>query len=275
VITLAMCGALLASLAVDDSASAAAATCNGVRATIVGTAGSDYIVGTAGRDVIFAGGGNDVVLGKAGNDLICGGAGGDILNGLSGADVLYGGTALDECFGESNEHIHHYQCEIHRSELGNLVKPPPHSAANARPATTPTKAPDPPSRATGEVDSDRPACDSGVINLGRFFWKARYPAGGGWIAVQTAFVKWDQPGGGYSNAFVARDWQEYQVPVDGNWYYIDSGSFNTDGFPSNWGYNVWWWTGSSWVDGTTLTIPLYNNYFLGSAGFYTDGSCIT
>ncbi len=70
---------------------AAAATCAGVPATIVGTTGDDELTGTPGDDVIAALEGNDVIDGGAGNDLVCGDAGADRLTGGDGNDRLYGG----------------------------------------------------------------------------------------------------------------------------------------------------------------------------------------
>ncbi len=70
---------------------ATAPTCQGVRATIVGTIRADDIVGTERRDVIVARGGDDVIHGRGGNDLVCGG---------DGADKLYGGPGDDRLFGQ-------------------------------------------------------------------------------------------------------------------------------------------------------------------------------
>jgi Ca2+-binding RTX toxin-like protein len=74
------------------SAAAAATTCEGRLATIVGDNGRNVINGTAGNDVINAGGGNDVVNGRGGNDRICGGSGADNLHGGPGGDRLFGGA---------------------------------------------------------------------------------------------------------------------------------------------------------------------------------------
>jgi len=53
-------------------------TCNGIRATIVGTDGNDDIQGTFGSDVIAGLDGDDKISGGlGGEDLICGGAGND------------------------------------------------------------------------------------------------------------------------------------------------------------------------------------------------------
>ncbi len=64
--------------------------CNGLVATIVGTAGDDVLIGTNGPDVIVGLGGNDIIKGRRGNDVICGGDGDDVLRGGRGADTLLG-----------------------------------------------------------------------------------------------------------------------------------------------------------------------------------------
>ena len=70
---------------------AAAVTCHGERATIVGDSRSQVLNGTPGRDVIAGLGGNDTINGRGGNDLICGGRGADKLKGGGGNDRLFGG----------------------------------------------------------------------------------------------------------------------------------------------------------------------------------------
>ena len=65
---------------------AAAQTCNGLAATIVGTEDDDELRGTTGDDVIVGLGGNDRILGGDGNDTICGGDGDDDLYGEGGND---------------------------------------------------------------------------------------------------------------------------------------------------------------------------------------------
>lgn len=74
---------------------APAVTCQGIRATIVGTEAGDTLKGTAGRDVIAGLGGNDIIDGGGGNDLICGGAGPDTLRGGTGNDKLFGAAGND------------------------------------------------------------------------------------------------------------------------------------------------------------------------------------
>lgn len=69
---------------------AAAPTCQGLRATIVGTARANTITGTDRRDVIVAGAGNDRVNGGGGDDVICAGDGADVVLGGAGDDRLYG-----------------------------------------------------------------------------------------------------------------------------------------------------------------------------------------
>lgn len=83
---------LAAAFVVPFSPARAAAepTCQGERATIVGTAARDRLVGTPGPDVIVARGGDDLVLGRGGDDLICGGDGADALRGGAGDDRLHG-----------------------------------------------------------------------------------------------------------------------------------------------------------------------------------------
>ena len=81
---------LLAALLTPAAGATPPPTCDGVRATIVGTADDDRLVGTAGDDVIAALGGDDEVLGRGGDDLICGGDGVDELHGQRGDDRLHG-----------------------------------------------------------------------------------------------------------------------------------------------------------------------------------------
>lgn len=89
---------------VNDSATAStrvteAATCRGVPATIVGTAGADRLIGSGGADVIAGLGGGDTVLGEAGRDLICSGGGNDRVVGGPAADRVFGGAGADRLLG--------------------------------------------------------------------------------------------------------------------------------------------------------------------------------
>jgi len=85
---------LAAPLAVAPTAQAAAVTCGGLKATIVGNDRADSITGTPRRDVIAARGGNDTIRGLAGNDVVCGGDGADRILGGEGDDRLYGESDL-------------------------------------------------------------------------------------------------------------------------------------------------------------------------------------
>lgn len=75
------------------------ASCHGVKATIVGTPGSDTIGGTGGRDVIVALGGNDRIYSGAGRDLVCAGGGADLVSAGSAADRVFGGAGKDRLLG--------------------------------------------------------------------------------------------------------------------------------------------------------------------------------
>jgi Ca2+-binding RTX toxin-like protein len=72
---------------------AAATTCHGHTATIVGTSGRDTIEGTPADDVIVGLGLRDHIDGNGGNDIICGGRGGDVVLGGPGDDQLFGGLS--------------------------------------------------------------------------------------------------------------------------------------------------------------------------------------
>jgi Ca2+-binding RTX toxin-like protein len=73
--------------------------CQGLQATIIGTAGRDVLRGTPAADVIVALGGNDVVRGLGGNDRVCAGAGNDRVDGGAGADRLAGAAGKDLLLG--------------------------------------------------------------------------------------------------------------------------------------------------------------------------------
>jgi len=92
---------LVAGFLAAPTTAAAAITCDGEVATIVGTAGNDLINGTAGRDVIHARSGNDTINGKGGNDLICAGKGDDTVRGGSGNDTIFGQSGRDYVRGRS------------------------------------------------------------------------------------------------------------------------------------------------------------------------------
>ncbi|MGQ0630012.1 MAG: calcium-binding protein [Sporichthyaceae bacterium] len=83
----------------DPTDEAPPVTCQGVKATIVGTRSGDTLKGTSGRDVIAGLGGGDIINGGGGRDLICGGSGEDTLRGSTGADTLSGGSGNDAING--------------------------------------------------------------------------------------------------------------------------------------------------------------------------------
>jgi Ca2+-binding RTX toxin-like protein len=101
---IALSGIMLA----PQSAQAATPLCFGKSATIVGTAGPDYIVGTNRADVIWGGGGNDIIWGdqdpydgpEGAADLVCGYTGDDRLRGSWGNDKLNGGDGHDSLAGD-------------------------------------------------------------------------------------------------------------------------------------------------------------------------------
>jgi Ca2+-binding RTX toxin-like protein len=99
-------GTLLATALVSSPAMAAAPTsCQGQRATIVGTERSDTLQGTARRDVIVAGGGDDEILSAGGNDLVCAGDGFDHVRLGPGADRAHGGAGDDTIHGQSGRDL--------------------------------------------------------------------------------------------------------------------------------------------------------------------------
>jgi len=73
--------------------------CDGMRATIVGTAGRDVLSGTEGADVVAALGGRDRITLGRGDDTACGGGGRDRISGGPGHDVLVGGRHHDTVDG--------------------------------------------------------------------------------------------------------------------------------------------------------------------------------
>ncbi|HEX3323518.1 MAG TPA: hypothetical protein VHR65_00050 [Solirubrobacterales bacterium] len=83
----------------------AVATCRGVPATIVGTAGNDAITGTGGPDVIATLGGNDTIASLAGRDLVCAGSGNDYIGAGSAADRVFGGAGNDHLLGRGGPDV--------------------------------------------------------------------------------------------------------------------------------------------------------------------------
>lgn len=84
------------------------AICDGLDATIIGTAGSDILRGTDGPDVIAALQGDDQIFGLGGDDVICGGKGNDRIYGGGGFDVLFGAQGNDTIYGaDGNQFADH------------------------------------------------------------------------------------------------------------------------------------------------------------------------
>lgn len=78
-----------------------AVTCEGRRATVVGSNGDDVLEGTDGDDVIVGRGGDDVIRSWAGDDLVCGGDGDDVIDAGFGTDRVWGGEGDDTLRGRS------------------------------------------------------------------------------------------------------------------------------------------------------------------------------
>ena len=94
-----------------------AVSCDGRRATILGTTANDMLDGTDGADVIVGRSGNDTIRAGPGNDIVCagpgddlvdtgegfdrvhGGPGSDSLGGTGPINILFGGIGIDECSG--------------------------------------------------------------------------------------------------------------------------------------------------------------------------------
>lgn len=83
--------------------SEAIATCDGLEATIMGTAAADVLQGTPGDDVIVGLGGNDTIKGLGGNDTICAGAGADTVRGGPGNDTIFGQKGSDDLRGDAGK----------------------------------------------------------------------------------------------------------------------------------------------------------------------------
>jgi Ca2+-binding RTX toxin-like protein len=97
-------GGLLLAMPEDVSA----ATCDGRRATHVGTQGADVIATGRGNDVIVSLGGDDQIRSGSGDDRVCAGGGDDQVStgfgrdsarGAGGADTLHGGSNGDDLRG--------------------------------------------------------------------------------------------------------------------------------------------------------------------------------
>jgi Ca2+-binding RTX toxin-like protein len=87
---------LAGSLLAGTPAQAAAFTCAGEPATIIGPQIGTVTRGTAGDDVILTFGANDLIRAGDGNDLICSGPGNDTVEGQSGDDIIYAEDGNDD-----------------------------------------------------------------------------------------------------------------------------------------------------------------------------------
>lgn len=94
-----------AGVVLPASPAAAARSCHGRDATIVGTDGADTLEGTSGRDVIVGGRGKDTIDGRGGDDIICGGLGSDVIDGGDGNDQIWGGWGYERISGGSGDDV--------------------------------------------------------------------------------------------------------------------------------------------------------------------------
>jgi len=78
-------------------------TCQGRRATCVGTDGDDLIWGTEDDEVIIGLAGDDVIHGDEGDDIVCAGPGNDAVHGARGDDFLFGEEGNDWLFGSQGK----------------------------------------------------------------------------------------------------------------------------------------------------------------------------
>jgi poly-gamma-glutamate synthesis protein (capsule biosynthesis protein) len=78
-----------------------AVSCEGRRATVLGSHEADTLEGTDGDDVIVGRGGDDLIRSWAGDDVICGGDGDDRIDAGYGTDRVWGGAGDDTLVGRS------------------------------------------------------------------------------------------------------------------------------------------------------------------------------
>src|SRR3954447_6076922 len=105
-VTLVMAGpmSLFAYHPLHAMASTHDATCDGMSATKVVTAGSPHVVhGTSHRDVIKIEAAGHVVRGRGGNDVICGSTGHDTIFGGSGHDTVLASGGNDDVDGNGGD----------------------------------------------------------------------------------------------------------------------------------------------------------------------------
>ncbi|MCH7585212.1 MAG: CapA family protein [Acidobacteria bacterium] len=74
-------------------------SCDGIRATILGTDSADVLTGSDAADVIVGRGGDDTIRAGPGDDIVCAGAGDDRVDAGTGIDRVYGGPGSDSLRG--------------------------------------------------------------------------------------------------------------------------------------------------------------------------------
>ena len=84
---------------------AAAVTCSGRQATLVGTTGADTLSGTDKTDVIAGLGGDDTIRGLDGRDVICAGRGIDLVVAGGDGDLIKGGGDADRIRGAAGDDV--------------------------------------------------------------------------------------------------------------------------------------------------------------------------
>lgn len=74
-------------------------SCDGIRATLLGTDSADVLTGSDAADVIVGRGGDDTIQAGSGDDIVCAGAGDDRVDAGTGIDRVYGGPGSDSLRG--------------------------------------------------------------------------------------------------------------------------------------------------------------------------------
>lgn len=74
-------------------------SCDGTRATILGTESADVLIGSDEADVIVGRGGDDTIEAGPGDDIVCAGAGDDRVDAGTGIDRVHGGPGSDSLSG--------------------------------------------------------------------------------------------------------------------------------------------------------------------------------
>ena len=229
-------------------AAAKVKTCNGRRATLVGTRGRNTIIGTNRRDIIWAGAGIDTVLGRGGRDLICGGRGSDLIDGGRRVDHLYGGGQRDQCFGPRIEHRNnlHHSCEVHRIPRPKQGSGTPRVLDSEQAALPSGHAA---LRRSHSFDFDIPLCadvpgDADIVNWGSIYYTGLYDPG--YIGFRVNAYRWEA--GGWTGPFYG-NWYVVDAPADGQVYTYRIGSQRL-GTTIVAYYEVIWGDGDYWDEDT-------------------------